>query len=207
MPDNRENLPPRYVNLAGQAQEEERLGCADLLAAFAGMGCATVVRAGVIGGALLLLYLAFQLVGWVGGGGSHTQEIPLGGGGRVLSQGLDCWPLVLLYLFDLKEQLGGRVVNELHARAHLVHEPEAVSICKALHHDLHDGKGHLAERQQRLIAVDAKLQVCLCDTSQTKLFQDVDEQTSFHAVAGEEWYRLENLAASGHLARQRLHEP
>ena len=46
-------------------QDEERLGCLDLLAASAGMGCALFLRTAVLGLALLLLYLVFHLLGWI----------------------------------------------------------------------------------------------------------------------------------------------
>lgn len=41
---------------------EERLSCSDLLVAFAGMGCATLVRLLLLGLVVVLLYLVFHFV-------------------------------------------------------------------------------------------------------------------------------------------------
>lgn len=46
--------------------DDERLGCGDLLVAFAGMGCATLVRIFLLGLVVVIMYLVFHfLFHWV----------------------------------------------------------------------------------------------------------------------------------------------
>ena len=98
-------------------EEEDKLGCLDLISASAGMGCATSIRAGIILAAIILVFVVFRLVG----AGGTSFEIPNPGGtGRVLAQGIDGWPLVLVYLFYLEEQLRRRVMDKLHARVEIL---------------------------------------------------------------------------------------
>lgn len=44
---------------------QDRIGCLDLLAASAGMGCALFVRTAIFGLVLLGIFLVFHLLGWV----------------------------------------------------------------------------------------------------------------------------------------------
>src|SRR5688500_16942245 len=69
---------------------------------------------------------------------------------------------------------------------------------------LQDDVGHLRQVRQGLVAVDAPLEVDLSEPREPGLIEDVDEQSDLDRVAGEEGQRLEQLAPSGVLARERL---
>lgn len=138
----------QYVSLQGDSEyrREERLGCMDLLAATAGMGCALAIRGVILIGALVLLYLFLRLAGLGSATANpHQPSGGSGGGSRILGQALDRWALVLLYFFYFEEQFRGRVVDEFHAGIYRFQQSQPISVSEALDDHLHDGKGHFAE--------------------------------------------------------------
>lgn len=96
---------------APDEEEDERVGCLDIVAATAGIGCALAVRTVIIVGAFVILIVALKFVGF--GSGSVHHRVPLTAT-PVLRYGAYGWALVLTYLLDLQKELRGRVVNQFH---------------------------------------------------------------------------------------------
>lgn len=67
-----EPLGPPSLDQGEEDDDDERLGCADLVTALAGFGCAMAVRALIIGIALLALILYIRFAG----GGSPGNRLP-----------------------------------------------------------------------------------------------------------------------------------
>ena len=92
----------------------------------------------------------------------------------------------------------------LHALAHLRHELDLLALLELGDRRLQDDEGHRRQIGQRLVAMDPPLEVDLADARQPDAVHDVHQQPELDRVAGEEWHRLEQLAAAGVLAGQRL---
>jgi hypothetical protein len=91
---------------------DERVGCLDIAAATAGMGCAMAIRTVIIVGAFVILILAFKLAGF--GSGTSHDHIPLTAT-PVVHHGINGWPLVFAYFLYFQKKLGRRIVDQLHA--------------------------------------------------------------------------------------------
>jgi hypothetical protein len=172
----------RNANATGQQELEERPGCLDVLAATAGMGCALAVRGVIILAGLIILYVLLRYATAGGGQSGHPTPTPAA---LIFWQGLDRRALVLLYLVHLEEKLGGRVMDQIHARVHLLCQFESLFSRKALHHHLHDGECHLAQREEGLIAMNSLFEIGLSDRAQPELTKNVNEQSGFYSVTGE----------------------
>jgi hypothetical protein len=91
---------------------DERIGCLDIAAATAGMGCAMAVRTVIIVGAFVILILAFKLAGF--GSGTVHHHIPLTAT-PVVRYGVDGRALVFAYFLHFQKKLRWRVVDQFHA--------------------------------------------------------------------------------------------
>lgn len=117
-PSPSEDIGYKYISLAGPIdgpEEEERLGCLDLLFATAGLGCALLVRTAIIILALVLLYVALKVAGF-GSGAPPTGHGPR----HVFGESLDWRPFVFAYFLHFQKQFRRRVMNEFHARVHVL---------------------------------------------------------------------------------------
>jgi hypothetical protein len=95
-----------------EKNSDERVGCLDIAAATAGMGCAMAVRTVIIVGAFVILILAFKLAGF--GSGTSHHHIPLTAT-PVVRYGIDGWALVFAYFLYFQKEFGRRIVDKLHA--------------------------------------------------------------------------------------------
>jgi hypothetical protein len=91
---------------------DEKVGCLDVMAASAGMGCAMAARTVIIVGAFVILILLLKLTGF--GSGTVHHHVPLTAT-PVVRYGLHGWTLVLAYFLHFQEKLRGRIVDQLHA--------------------------------------------------------------------------------------------
>lgn len=92
--------------------DDERVGCLDIVAATAGMGCAMTVRTIIIVGAFAILIIAFKLAGF--GSSTVHHHVPLTAT-PVVRYGVHGWTLVFAYFLHLEEKLRRRVMNQLHS--------------------------------------------------------------------------------------------
>jgi len=90
---------------------DERVGCLDIVAATAGMGCAMAVRTVILVGAFVILILAFKLAGF--GSGTPHHHTPLTAT-PVVRYGVDGWSLVFAYFLYLQKKFRRRVVDQFH---------------------------------------------------------------------------------------------
>lgn len=95
-----------------EEHSNERVGCLDIAAATAGMGCAMAVRTVIIVGAFVILILAFKLAGF--GSGTSHHHVPLTAT-PVVRYGVDGWTLVFAYFLYFQKKLRWPVVDKLHA--------------------------------------------------------------------------------------------
>jgi len=121
--------------------DEDKLGCMDILMATGGMGCAMSVRGLIIVGAMLILYVVFRLVG---GGGTSYPNVDQSGSGRILHQALDGWPFLLAYFLYFQKELGGRLVNKLHRPSEGLNQADVSAFTPARQHVLDDVVAPLA---------------------------------------------------------------
>ena len=92
-------------------------------------------------------------------------------------------PLELSDLLDVEKQSLLSIPNQLHGLVHVFQQLDTVSAFDPPHHGLNDGKRHLAWGLQRLVVMDALLQINLRDRAQPKSLEDIDQQTHLDAIA------------------------
>ena len=90
---------------------DERVGCLDIVAATAGMGCAMAIRTIIIVAAFAILIIAFRWVGF--GSGTVHHHLPLKAT-PVVRYGIHGWAFVFAYFLHFEEKLRRRVVNQFH---------------------------------------------------------------------------------------------
>ena len=96
------------------------------------------------------------------------------------------------------------MLDELHALVHLFQELDHAFLFQPLDENLDDGERHLAQRRQRLVAVDALFEIHLGDSLQAKLVEEINQEPGLDAVSGKERDPLEDLPPAAVLACQRL---
>src|SRR6266566_4252886 len=115
-------------------------------------------------------------------------------------------PQLVADLPDRQAELLTVLSDELHAAPHLGEQLQAVALLELAHGGLQDDEGHLRQVGERLVAVDAPLEVDLANRRETCLVEDVDQQPYLDRVAGEERHRLEELPSPGVLPGEGLDE-
>src|SRR5438105_6032978 len=116
-------------------------------------------------------------------------------------------PQLVADLPDGQAELLTILGDELHAAPHLGEQLQAVPLLELAHGGLQDDEGHLRQVGERLVAVDATLEVDLANRRETCLVEDVDQQPYLDRVAGEERHRLEELPPPRVLPGEGLDEP
>src|SRR5262249_959054 len=97
--------------------------------------------------------------------------------------------------------------DRLHGAIDGRYQLDVAPILKSAQDGLEDGEGHAAQRGERLVAVNALLQVDLPDGIEPKTVQDIHEQPDLHAVARGERHLLKDSPSPRILTRERLYQP
>ena len=138
------------------------------------------------------------------GRSAHAQPLQARRRSTVGGDGADRWAQRVADLPDLQAESVLLLRDDLHAAPDLGEQLDPVPLLELADRAGEDDVRHLRQVAERLVAVDPPLEVDLADGRQPVGLDDVDQQADLDRVAGEERHALEERAAAGVLAGERL---